>query len=62
MIINSSTFNRDEYELSALFLELPSKKEYPDYYQIIKHPIALEDMKVRSRKTRQWCGCSSTYL
>ncbi|KAI8088285.1 hypothetical protein BDF21DRAFT_491340 [Thamnidium elegans] len=37
----------DEYELSTLFLELPSKKMYPDYYQVIKNPIALEDMKAK---------------
>lgn len=46
-IIEYKEQEEDEYELSALFLELPSKKEYPDYYQIIKHPIALEDMKAK---------------
>lgn len=40
--------NSDEYELSTLFLELPSKKLYPDYYQIIKNPIALENIKVKN--------------
>ncbi|KAI7905845.1 uncharacterized protein BX663DRAFT_497836 [Cokeromyces recurvatus] len=37
----------EEYDLCALFLELPSKVEYPDYYDVIKHPIALEDMKAK---------------
>ncbi|XP_028681002.1 LOW QUALITY PROTEIN: protein polybromo-1 [Erpetoichthys calabaricus] len=27
------------------FLQLPSKKEYPDYYQQIKHPISLQQIR-----------------
>lgn len=26
-------------------MRLPSKRQYPDYYALIKHPIALEDIK-----------------
>ncbi len=26
-------------------MRLPSKRQYPDYYVLIKHPIALEDIK-----------------
>jgi chromatin structure-remodeling complex subunit RSC4 len=29
------------------FLKRPPKRLYPDYYQIIKHPIALEDIRKR---------------
>lgn len=31
--------------LNKLFLELPSKKLYPDYYMIIKSPIALDAIR-----------------
>lgn len=33
-------------------MELPSEEEYPDYYEVIKHPIALEDIKVIGMLTR----------
>jgi hypothetical protein len=33
--------------LSLVFLTKPPKKVYPDYYQIIKSPIALDDIKKR---------------
>ncbi|KAF9384108.1 hypothetical protein CPC16_008605 [Podila verticillata] len=32
-----------------LFLQLPSKKKYPEYYQIILHPIAMDIIKKRMR-------------
>jgi hypothetical protein len=28
-------------------MRLPSKRQYPDYYDVIKQPIALEDIKTR---------------
>ena len=31
--------------LATDFIRLPSKRIYPDYYKIIKRPIALEDIK-----------------
>ncbi|KAF9113981.1 hypothetical protein BGX27_000374 [Mortierella sp. AM989] len=34
-----------------LFLHLPSKKEYPEYYQIIVRPIAMDIIKKRMRST-----------
>ncbi|KAF9351838.1 hypothetical protein BGX26_010223 [Mortierella sp. AD094] len=34
-----------------LFLQLPSKKEYPEYYQIIVRPIAMDIIKKRMRST-----------
>jgi hypothetical protein len=33
--------------LSRLFQELPDKKVYGDYYEIIKKPIALDNIQVR---------------
>jgi DNA-binding cell septation regulator SpoVG len=42
----------EEYDIIAIFMKLPSKKEYPDYYQIIRHPIALETIKVKKKSVR----------
>ena len=33
--------------MSSDFLRLPSKRQYPDYYEQIKRPIALDDIKRR---------------
>uniref|UniRef100_A0A8C7V0L1 Protein polybromo-1 n=1 Tax=Oncorhynchus mykiss TaxID=8022 RepID=A0A8C7V0L1_ONCMY len=35
--------------LSEPFLQLPSRKEYPDYYQQIKHPIALQQIREKMK-------------
>lgn len=43
-------FCSEEYDVCGIFMELPSKDEYPDYYQVIKNPIALENIKVIRRK------------
>ncbi|KAJ7170159.1 RSC complex protein [Mycena filopes] len=37
--------NKEGRTLSDVFVRKPSKKLYPDYYQYIQHPIALEDIK-----------------
>jgi len=37
---------RDRCEL---FLRLPSKRDYPEYYQIISHPIAMDQIKKRMK-------------
>ena len=40
-----------EFEkLCEAFLELPTKKELPEYYQVIKAPISLACMKERARR------------
>lgn len=31
--------------LAEPFLQLPSRREYPDYYQQIKHPISLQQIR-----------------
>jgi hypothetical protein len=31
--------------LSISFMQQPSKRQYPDYYELIKKPIALKDIK-----------------
>ena len=50
--ILSTTTTNDHHEhsgrqLAPVFMRLPSKRQYPDYYDVIKQPIALEDIKVR---------------
>uniref|UniRef100_A0A4W5LSF8 Protein polybromo-1 n=1 Tax=Hucho hucho TaxID=62062 RepID=A0A4W5LSF8_9TELE len=35
--------------LSEPFLQLPSRKEYPDYYQQIKQPIALQQIREKMK-------------
>ncbi|KIL71554.1 hypothetical protein M378DRAFT_174801 [Amanita muscaria Koide BX008] len=37
--------NKEGRTLSTEFLKRPPKRIYPDYYQIIQQPIALEDIK-----------------
>lgn len=33
--------------ICEMFLELPSKSDYPDYYKVIKKPISLEEIQVK---------------
>jgi superfamily II DNA/RNA helicase len=40
-----SAKDTDGRERAALFLELPSQTDYPDYYQIIRHPVSLKEIK-----------------
>ncbi|XP_071450417.1 protein polybromo-1 isoform X3 [Hetaerina americana] len=40
-------------QLSLIFLKLPSKNEYPDYYEVIKRPIDLEKI-AQKLKTNQY--------
>ncbi|XP_058259192.1 polybromo 1, like isoform X3 [Hemibagrus wyckioides] len=35
--------------LAEPFLQLPSRREYPDYYQQIKHPISLQQIREKMR-------------
>lgn len=39
--------NRDDRPYSEYFLELPSRKEYPDYYQFIAQPISFREVESR---------------
>ncbi|KAJ3511349.1 hypothetical protein NLJ89_g4141 [Agrocybe chaxingu] len=38
---------KDGRSLSYDFLHKPPRRDYPDYYELIKHPIALDDIKKR---------------
>ncbi|EGN93102.1 hypothetical protein SERLA73DRAFT_189938, partial [Serpula lacrymans var. lacrymans S7.3] len=37
--------NKEGFICSPAFMRLPSKRHYPDYYQVIHHPICLDDIK-----------------
>lgn len=43
----------DEHPRTTIFEKLPSKRDYPDYYTLIKHPIAL-DIVLRNAKKGQY--------
>ncbi|CAO3673709.1 unnamed protein product [Rhizopus stolonifer] len=49
-VVNYRDPEEAEYDITAIFMKLPSKKEYPDYYQIIRQPIALETIKTKVDK------------
>lgn len=34
-------------QLSVIFSKLPSKTDYPDYYEVIKQPLDLDKIGVR---------------
>ena len=45
-----SAFQNDENrQLSTVFMELPSPKQYPDYYEIIDTPIDLARIETKIR-------------
>ncbi|TDL20995.1 Bromodomain-containing protein [Rickenella mellea] len=44
--------NKENRTLSTDFLRLPSKRQYPDYYTLIKRPIALEDIHANLDKLK----------
>ena len=33
--------------LSYEFMRLPSKRQYPDYFQLVKRPISLDEIKIQ---------------
>ncbi|KAI0778968.1 Bromodomain-containing protein [Trametes elegans] len=47
--------NKEGQIASFQFMRLPSKRQYPDYYQQIKRPIALEDIRAKL-ETREYAS------
>jgi len=41
------SFCREGRQLSGPFFKLPSKKELPDYYQIVKKPVDIKKIMQR---------------
>lgn len=52
----------DERPLLGAFQKLPSKKEYPDYYQIIPKPYALADIQKKILKAKYPDSDASEFL
>ncbi|XP_062502927.1 protein polybromo-1-like isoform X2 [Corticium candelabrum] len=46
--------DRNGRQVAALFIELPSRHEYPDYYQVIRKPIDIKRIEGRIR-CQQYC-------
>ncbi|CAH2009995.1 unnamed protein product [Acanthoscelides obtectus] len=44
---------KDNRQLSLIFMKLPSKIDYPDYYEVIKEPIDMERLSFKL-KTNQY--------
>jgi len=40
------SINRDERQLSEQFMKLPNRKEYPEYYSVIKKPIDINKIMI----------------
>ena len=47
--------DQDGRVLSEPFMKLPSKKELPDYYEVIRRPVDINKIlgKIESEKVRQ---------
>uniref|UniRef100_A0A182MT35 Polybromo-1 n=1 Tax=Anopheles culicifacies TaxID=139723 RepID=A0A182MT35_9DIPT len=45
-------FTYDDHQPMALFMEKPSKKLYPDYYQVIQHPIDMTTIENNIKSDR----------
>jgi len=37
-------------QLSEVFIQLPSRKELPEYYELIRTPVDFRKIKVRAEK------------
>lgn len=49
--------------ISEPFLQLPSRKDYPDYYQQINQPVCLHQIKYDKTDTDLFsCLCVCTYV
>lgn len=51
LYVNCFFFVRDDRPLADIFSVLPSKKDLPDYYHVIKQPVDIRKIKVT-------CYCS----
>lgn len=42
-----SCFSSNGRQLSEVFIQLPSRKELPEYYELIRKPVDFRKIKVR---------------
>ncbi|ODV92391.1 hypothetical protein CANCADRAFT_30556 [Tortispora caseinolytica NRRL Y-17796] len=50
----STTEPRKKRILSALFMDIPDKNDYPEYYEIVKTPMAFNSILKKASKYTSW--------
>lgn len=45
--VNECLVDRLSRQLSEVFVQLPSRKELPEYYELIRKPVDFKKIKVR---------------
>ncbi|KIM81769.1 hypothetical protein PILCRDRAFT_821115 [Piloderma croceum F 1598] len=51
-VIISTTPSRGKRQLSAMFVDLVDRKEYPEYYELVPEPRCLSDIRASVEKSR----------
>jgi hypothetical protein len=46
LISGKLIFSGTGREISGIFVELPDRKDLPDYYKVIANPVSLSDIEV----------------
>lgn len=49
-------------QLSEVFIQLPSRKELPEYYELIRKPVDFRKIKVRYLKVHNNCLVNIIFL
>lgn len=61
-IVYSLRDENNERALTSAFQKLPSKKQYPDYYEIISYPITITDIQKNLAKGKYSSDSTEEYL
>ncbi|KAK6197058.1 Bromodomain-containing protein [Scheffersomyces amazonensis] len=61
LVLNINDDKTNE-QLSGPFVKLPSKKLYPDYYQLIEHPIAISDIQKKASRGKYSDNSADEFL
>ena len=43
-------------DIAGIFMELPDRKDFGDYYKTITEPISLQEIEVSSRRSTAWAA------
>ena len=46
------TAESDGHATSDIFMDLPVKKHYPDYYQVIQHPVSIKQLRKKLKQDK----------
>lgn len=55
------SLNSSGRQLSEVFIQLPSRKELPEYYELIRKPVDFKKIKVRNISGSGECSVSFCY-